>query len=261
MDRAALNMRVWTVIVQWVLLAAALLFVVLPTGVTGFGAFASPLSPGGFGLDRVAIARLAGNTLAMSLGGALIGLSLCVAASAVGLASHGFRRAYRAWLAAMLFTNPIFLVLGLSTLLAEWPPLLATTVATGVIVTPLGGLIVEGAFAEFPRAQIEAARSLGSGTREILRLHVLPSIAGQAEVAGLLMAIYAMGFYLLPAYVGLGRTPTLATAISTLVTQLGDWAAAQQLAVILIGIELVVLALWWLASRSRRSWEATDARA
>jgi len=254
-------MRASIILTRVALLAAALVFVASPICITLLGAFSVPASPGGFGLGLPAFTDLVSNTVLISVSGAAGGLALALVASALGLASPGFRRFYRAWLAAMLLTNPVFLVLGLSTLLAEMSPFPAVILATTLVVAPLGGLIIEAAVAEFPSSQIDAARSLGSDMAGVLARHVLPSVAGQVQLAALLMSIYAMGFYLLPSYVGLGRTPTLATAITSLVARLGDWPAAQQIAVVLIGLELVLLAFWWLASRISSRTGVRHARA
>ncbi|MEA2906298.1 MAG: spermidine/putrescine transport system permease protein [Alphaproteobacteria bacterium] len=240
------------IVVAVVLGAAALIFVVAPVAITVIGAFLESPRPGGFGMPALSLARLAENTVLMSITGAAIALGVAVLASSIAVFDPRFHRYYRAWLLAMLFTNPVFLVLGLSTLLAAWPPFAATTAATAYVVLPLGGLVVQSAFEEFPRVQINAALSLGASPSEILWGLVLPASRDEITLGGLLMAIYAMGFYLLPSYVGLGRTPTLATAMSTLIAQLGDWRAAQQIAILLIGLELLVLLGWWILGRVLR---------
>jgi ABC-type spermidine/putrescine transport system permease subunit I len=252
MDRRALGSGGAGAAVQLLLCVSAMAFVIAPVALTVVGAFGGRAEPGGFGLPVSALLRLTANTLLMSVGGALTGLIVATTASAWAMFNPPFRRFYTAWLLAMLFTNPVFMVLGLSTLFAGLPPLLATATATAVIVLPLGGLIVQSAFDEFPELQVAAARGLGASRLFVLRRHILPFASPQLSVAGLLMTIYAMGFYLLPAYVGLGRTPTLATAMNTLIAQQGAWPAADQMAIVLMGIEALILAAWVVVSRTGR---------
>lgn len=145
---------------------------------------------------------------------------------------------------ATLFTNPVFLVFGFAILLSSVPPQLAVSLASTYVLLPLCGLIVHGAVAEFPVVQIRAARSLGAPPVLIAVHHILPAVRGQVLVSLLLGSVNALGFYLIPSYVGLGRVATLATTIDHTANQVGDWNATCQLCIVTLGVQALLLGLW-----------------
>ena len=226
-----------------------LFFVILPICLTLISSVLSNPRPSGFGQDPNALLQLAATSLGVSLTASAIALLLAVTASSMTLGSIVFHSAYRIWLIVMLFTNPIFLVLGFSTLLSHTTPIIAVITATSYVVLPLGGLIVQSGFNQYPYSELYAARALGAGIPTIVFSNILPRVQGQIQLALLLMTVYAIGFFLLPTYVGFGWVVTLGTAINTAANRVGDWEAAQQLATITLLVQCILIGIWWLIHR------------
>jgi len=234
---------------------ATVVLVLMPFGLTLHGGIFSASRPGGFGHGFSGLAQLAFMSVGISITASFIATSVAVMASSLGLSGNVFNRFYRVWVTTMLFTNPVFLVMGFSTLFAHTNPYVAVVIATTYIILPLGAVIIQSGFDQFPRIQILAARSLGAKHITVLLSHIIPAVKGQIMLACFLMSIYALGFYLLPAYVGLGKIVTLGTAINTVANSVGDWQAAQQLACVMITLELFLLLIWgcrYLIVRSKR---------
>ncbi len=223
---------------------ATVAFVLVPFGLTLQGGICTLPRPGGFGQGFLGLAHLAGISAGVSIAAAFIATSVAGLASSFGLSDSLFHRFYRVWVITMLFTNPVFLVLGFSTLLAHASPFIAVILATAYTILPLGALIIQSGFDQLPHSQILAARSLGAKPITVLLSNVFPAVKGQVVLACFLMSIYALGFYLLPTFVGFGRVVTLGTAINTIANSLGDWQAAQQLACVMVALELFLLLIW-----------------
>lgn len=224
---------------------ATVVFVLVPFGLTLQGGICSAPRPGGFGQGFSSLAQLAFMSAGISITAAFIATSVAVVASSLGLSGNIFCRFYRVWVITMLFTNPVFLVLGFSTLFAHVNSSFSVILATGYTILPLGALIIQSGFDQFPRGQILSARSLGAKHITVLLTHIIPAVKGQIVLACFLMSIYALGFYLLPAFVGFGRIVTLGTAINTAANSIGDWQAAQQLACVMVTLELFLLLIWY----------------
>ena len=160
-----------------------------------------------------------------------------------------FSRFDRGWLLIMLFTNPVFLVFGFSILLAQAPPLPAVLLASAYILMPFCGLILQAAADEFDLAQARAARALGASPAYIVFHHILPFTRQQILASVLLSALYALGFFLTPAFVGLGRVVTLGTVIYGVANSVGDWTGACQLCIVAIGAQALLTMLWLVMSK------------
>lgn len=78
---------------------------------------------------------------------------------------------------------------------------------------------------------------------------MLPSAYRSLIAAIGLGSVYALGFYLLPSFVGQGHISTLGTAIDRVANQVGDWVAACQLAVVALGAQLLVLVILFTVGR------------
>lgn len=234
------------------ILVSTVAFVMVPLGMILQGGIVAPARPGGFAQGFTALAKLVESSMLVSLLPAVIATALAMTASACGVFVEWFRRFYVLWIAVMLFTNPVFLVLGFSTLLVRLHPVVAVVMATVYIILPLGGLIIQSAFEHFPTGQIHAARSLGASALTVTHSHLLPSVLPQALLACFLMTIYSLGFYLLPTFVGLGDVVTLGTSINTMASRLGDWQAAQQLACVTLGLQLFLVLSWCLLVSTTR---------
>lgn len=233
---------------------ATVAFVLVPFGLTLQGGIYSAPRPGGFSQGFSGLAQLAFMSAGISITSAFIATTAAVIASSLGLSSNVFHRFYRVWVTTMLFTNPVFLVMGFSTLFAHTNRHVAVILATAYTILPLGAVIIQSGFDQFPRGQILAARSLGAKDITVLLSHIIPAVKGQIMLACFLMSIYALGFYLLPAFVGLGKIVTLGTTINTAANSIGDWQAAQQLACVMVTLELFLLLIWrfrYLLSRSK----------
>lgn len=235
------------------ILASTIVFVLIPLAMTLQGGLLSPPRPGGFGQGFDTLARLISSSVLVSLLPAIIATVLSVSASACGLFVGWFRKFHVLWITVMLFTNPVFLVLGFSTLLVRLDSATSVVLATAYVVLPLGGLIMQSAFDHFPKGQIQAARALGAPAFTVIFSHLLPAVFPQALLACFLMSVYALGFYLLPTFVGFGEVVTLGTAINAMANRVGDWQASQQLACITLGLQIVLVGLWRLVVFATRS--------
>ena len=180
---------------------------------------------------------------------AIAAACLCASASLLGAFHPRFCGFYRGWLLVMLFTNPVFLVFGFSILLATTPALFAVLLGTTYILIPFCGQIVQAAVDEFDFTQARAARSLGATPAFIAFRHILPFTRHEVLASVLLGALYALGFFLIPAFVGLGRIVTLGTVIYGVANTVGDWTAACQLCIVAIGAQIVLVLLWLAAVR------------
>lgn len=232
--------------------AATLLYLIVPlvlvlqSATSGDGA-------SGFALGSADLARLSARSLVLSCAAASAATMVSVTASTLSFLDPRFRAAYTTWLRTLLFVNPVFLVFGFSILLARCPPFAAVLFATAYILVPLCGLIVQARTEQFPREQFLAARSLGDGPAGFTLRHLLPHLLPHSVLAATIGSVYALGFYLVPSYVGLGRVPVLASAIDRSANSVGDWSSASQLALIAmtLGIGLIGagVLLFWLLQR------------
>lgn len=209
---------------------------------------AEGIKPGGFGQGLGSLSRLSTESALLAVIPAVLATSLASMCSLLGKFAPSFRSFYRQWLLVLLFTNPVFLVFGFTVLLAPLPPILSVGIATVYVLLPLVGMVVQSAVDDFPQQQIMMARGLGSSVIGAVTRHILPGIGAKLMVAGLLGSIYALGFYLLPAFVGLGRVTTLGTTIDHAANRLGDWSAACQLCLVAL-LTQGILFLVWAAGR------------
>lgn len=236
-----------------VVLIAALVFFALPLILITVNA-ASGNAPTGFARGFEGLAAISLQSILVAAIPALIAASFACLCSCMGSFSHRFRAIYRGWLLLLLFTNPVFFVFGFSVLFSNFPPLLAVGTATAYILLPFLGLLIQAAVDDFPADNIRAARSLGSSAIGVAWRHILPGIRGKLSVAIVLGAVYAMGFYLLPSFVGLGRVTTIGTTIDHAANRLGDWNAASQLCLVALAAQIVIVIAWLLSGiRWRRT--------
>ncbi len=229
-------------------LAAIAFFLILPIGVVVAESL-TEVRPGGFGRGVESLGLIAGRSLWLALVPSMITTVLCTICSGISLFSPQFRSFYRIWLLVVLFTNPVFLVFGFAVLLVDLPPELGVIFATGYVLLPLIGLIVQAAFEEFPVPLILTARFFGASPTAVVVGHVLPSAFRSLIAATGLGSVYALGFYLLPSFVGQGHVSTLGSAIDRVANQVGDWVAACQLAVVALGTQLVLLGILFAVGR------------
>lgn len=240
-------------IVALVIYAAT--FIGVPLAMIVVGSDLNHPRPSGFGQEVRVLLQLLIRSVILAGVGAFGATCIATTSSSIALFVPLFGKFYRTWLIVMLLTNPVFLVLGFSTILADWPPIPSVVLSTIFILLPFVGLVVHSGVGGFPRSQISAALSLGAGPWTILRAHVIGRAMPQITLGLLLGSVYAFGFYLLPTYVGLGRVVTVGTAINTAANRVGDWTAAQQLASLALICEVVAV-LIWLGSRSVLSSKA-----
>ncbi|MDP2433154.1 MAG: ABC transporter permease subunit [Pseudomonadota bacterium] len=202
----------------------------------------SPARPSGFGQDGATLLVLARRSLFLAVAPAMLATLLAMAASSLASLYAPFRTFYRRWFYTVLFTNPVFLVLGMTVLLNRLPSELAVTLASWLVLMPLVALPIQAAVDQAPATELLAARSLGASSAELVRLHLIPAIGSTAIAAFGLATVFALGFYLLPTFVGYGHTPTLGSAIDAAVNRLGDNKAAAQLGILLVGLEVCLCA-------------------
>jgi ABC-type spermidine/putrescine transport system permease subunit II len=206
-------------------------------------------TPAGFERGAASLITLAAYSVGLALASSLIAVAVSLTASLLTTLDPRFSLCYRIWLLVLLFTNPVFLVFGLSILLARIPPLIAVIAATTYILLPLSGQIIQSGVDEFDPAQARAASSLGASPLYVTLNHVVPSIRRVLLAAVCLGTVYALGFFLVPAYVGLGRIVTLGTVINSLANSVGDWTAASQMCVVTLATQMIVVLAWLLAAR------------
>lgn len=244
------------------------LFPALPITLVALGYLIFPLalvitgslgnSEAGFRRGISALGVLTLRSILLALVPAFLATAFSCISSLFAVFHPWFRRNYRKWLLVMLFTNPVFIVFGLAVMLSRTPPQIAVVVASTYILMPFCGQIIQAAVDDFDSAQIRAARSLGATRLFIVTRHILPFVRQQATASVLLCAIYALGFFLVPIYVGLGRVTTLSTVIYTLTNSVGDWTAACQLCIVALTTQLVLILCWlcatrfWVSSRSHQ---------
>lgn len=219
---------------------AVALYLVTPLGLL-LGQAIGPSRPAGFGRGAESLSLLGTRSILLSVVPAMMVSLFCTLCSLSSRFSPRFLQFYRTWLLVLLFTNPLFLVFGFTVLLANWNPNIATMIATCYILLPLPGLIIQAEAEELPLEQIAMARALGSRPTGVAIRHILPSIRGAILLATLLGAIYALGFYLVPSFVGMGQVATLGTAIDHAANQIGDWKAACQLSLVTLAVQMLVV--------------------
>jgi len=229
------------------LLAATAGYLVMPLLIvfrTSLGA-----TPAGFERGPASLIGLAAYSVGLALVSSLLAVAVSLTASLLTTLDPRFSFCYRIWLLVLLFTNPIFLVFGFSVLFARIPPLMAVIAATSYILLPLSGLIIQSGVDEFDPAQARAANSLGASPLYVAVNHVIPSIRRVLLAAVCLSTVYALGFFLVPAYVGLGRIVTLGTVINSLANSVGDWTAASQMCIVTLVAQLVLVLAWLVGAR------------
>lgn len=214
----------------------------------------STARPSGFGQDGTTLLVLARRSLLLAVIPATLAMLLAIAASCLTCLHPPFRTFYRRWVYTLLFTNPVFLVLGMTVLLNRLPPELAVTLASWLVLMPLVALPIQAAVEQAPVPELQAARALGARSTDLVRLHLIPAIGNTAISALGLATVFALGFYLLPSFVGYGQTPTLGVAIDTAVNRLGDNEAAAQLGILLLGLELFLSAGLLILVATRATW-------
>lgn len=226
---------------------ASLAYLGLPLALLIRGSFGA--SEAGFERGLPTLTALTMRSIAYAVIPALLATVVCSTASLLGVFHARFSTFYRGWLLVMLFTNPVFLVFGLSILLTKAPPLPAVLLASAYILMPFCGQILQAAVDEFDFAQARAARSLGASPSYIVFRHILPFTRQQVLASVLLSALYSLGFFLTPAFVGLGRVVTLGTVIYGVANSVGDWTAACQLCIVAIGAQLFLTVAWLVTAR------------
>ena len=230
------------------LILATVLYLWVPILLIGWGA-THGMSNAGFGRGAASLAVLSLFSVLLALASSVVASGVCLTASLLGCFFPDFAVFYNKWLFVMLFTNPVFLVFGFSILLANIEPRLAVVLSSAYILMPFCGITVQAAVAGFDPAQIRAASSLGASQLYIAVRHILPAVQRQVLAAVLLGAFYAVGFYMVPSFVGLGRVVTLGTVIHTMANNVGDWTAASQLCCIAVLAQGALLLLWAVTIR------------
>jgi ABC-type spermidine/putrescine transport system permease subunit I len=120
--------------------------------------------------------------------------------------------------------------------------------------------MIQSAVEEYPSELISHSAVAGVVTVGAIGRHVVPAIASSIFAAVILGSVNALGFYLVPSFVGQGHVSTLATAIDHAVNHIGDWQAACQLAVVALATQLVLLAsaggIRWAWTSSILGWRS-----
>jgi ABC-type spermidine/putrescine transport system permease subunit I len=205
--------------------------------------------PGGFGRGFASLFDLSIKSILLAVVPSIGAVSIAALCSFTARFNHSFHRFYQSWLVIILFTNPVFLVFGFSVLLASVTPSVAVVIAGGYILLPLVGLVVQAAVDDFPQQQVMIARALGTSAAGVVFRHLLPGIRSRLLLVILLGTVYALGFYLVPAFVGMGRVVTLGTAIDHAANRLGDWVTASQLCVVALVVQSALLLIWMAARK------------
>jgi ABC-type spermidine/putrescine transport system permease subunit II len=247
------NMRVAAVAASLPPLAAVLFYLGTPF-VLLVQASAAPSAVGGFGRGVSDLTILALRSVVIATASSAVAVAVATACSVGGFFAPRFGGWYRIWVRTLLFVNPVFFVFGFAVLLAGWRPLEAATTASAYILLPLSGLVIQARADQYPRDQFLAARSLGETHSGFIVRHLVPYLLPQVFLALTLSCVYALGFYLVPSFVGLGRVAVAAVAIDRAANSVGDWAAASQLCVVTMLAAAVVVGIGLsLFASARRS--------
>lgn len=113
-------------------------------------------------------------------------------------------------------------------------------------MVPVAVLTLYGQMEGIDRRLLVAARGLGAGPLYAFRRVFLPLSLPGIAAAAVLIFIGAIGFYIVPALLGGGKTLMLAEYISILITETVNWGSGTALATVLIAL---VFALLFVASR------------
>ena len=123
---------------------------------------------------------------------------------------------------------------------------------TGVLIgtihymVPIAALTLYGQMEGIDRRLITAARGLGAGPIFAFRTVFLPLSLPGIVAATVLIFINGIGYYIIPALLGGGKTLMLAEYIGLLITTTVNWGLGTALATVLV---LIVLALLFAVSR------------
>ena len=113
-------------------------------------------------------------------------------------------------------------------------------------MVPIAVLTLHGQMQGIDRHLVTAARGLGAGPIFAFRTVFLPLSIPGIVAATVLIFINGIGFFIIPALLGGGKTLMLAEYIGLLITTTVNWGLGTSLATILV---LIVLALLVLMSR------------
>lgn len=214
----------------------------------------SPPRPSGFAQDSGTLIALAQRSLLLAVTPAMLATLTAITASCLASLYAPFRTFYRRWCYTVLFTNPVFLVLGMTVLVNSFPSEIAVTLASWLVIMPIVALPIQAAVDQTPATELLAAQSLGASSSDLVRLHLIPAIGSTAIGSFGLATVFALGFYLLPTFVGYGHTPTLGSAINAAINRLGDNKAADQLGIVLVCLELLLCAALLVPVVVRAIW-------
>ena len=247
-EEPALIRRPWALIAALPSLAAMAVCVVFPLG-TMFVTAMSVGSPGGFARGGPDLALLMARSVVLAAASAALATSTGVVCSIAAFQEPRFRRLYRRWVWTLLFVNPVFMTFGFMVVLRGLGPVLATVIATSYIIFPLCAVPLDARISQYPAEQYAMARSLGDSYTGFVVRQLAPYVMAHVIGVFAVAAVYAVGFYLVPTYVGLGRIAVVGVAIDRAQNVTGDSTAAAQLGVLAIAGSSCILAAGVLFSR------------
>jgi putative spermidine/putrescine transport system permease protein len=115
---------------------------------------------------------------------------------------------------------------------------------TGVLVgmvhvmLPFMILVLLGSMLRVPRSLMPAAQSLGAGPVLVFLRVFLPLTRPGILAGGMIVAVYSLGFFVVPAVLGGARETTAVMAIRDLALSLGNWGLASALAMLVVLLAL-----------------------
>lgn len=230
---------------NWVLLGIAVALIAGPLFIISAG-LTSDWSLLGFGRGWDGLRVLVVRSGLLAFGSAAVASVSAAVCAGTSVLDSAFAASFRRVALMLVMSNPLFMVLSMSTILVPLNASVAVFLVTAVVVFPLAAVVMLGFLRAIDMNEIVAAESLGATGRQLVKYNLVPGLKiGVVACVGL-TSLYAVGFFLLPTLVGLGRVVTLGSGIHHAVSRVGDWAGASQLAALLsgLGFTLSALAVW-----------------
>lgn len=176
--------------------------------------------------------------------------------NAAALFSHRLKKRLGFMLVILLFSNPVFFVF-IWTFLWIGPrgPMGALLVAA-YILTPLSAVLIESGIRSIPDSIVKVGRLSGASAGTIFVDIALPWIFPELILAWLLGYISALGFYLVPLYIGGARIRSATVWVHRALNQAGNPETAGVFALLVTGLAIVGIAIGgtlYFSSRKRLS--------
>lgn len=199
--------------------------------------------PKPLGLTQVDLANLIWDSFWIPCLSSLLAIAITLPLNLISFFCVPFRKLWFTVLMLVLFTNPIFFVFVWAFLWPWTKGSVAVICAAGYILTPLAALVTESGLRSVPMTIVNLSRVSGASPANVCRDLLIPWIWPQFVVAWLLGFMSALGFFLVPLYVGGGRVRSATVWIDRSLNQLGDSEMAGYFILIITGLAVLGMLL------------------